>query len=96
MTGGTVAESSKLGHVEELLTFQRLGTAELQHAPANGAGTQVDELRRGEQNHHEKEGNNSAPLRLWVTMAHCMRGTQKSQNYLLEGGRLVVLAPPIR
>lgn len=69
MTGGTVAESCKLGYVEELLTFQSLGAAELQHAMANGAGAQVDELRREEHHHREKEGNDSALLRTWVTMA---------------------------
>lgn len=37
---------------------------------ANGAGAQVDELRREEHHHREKEGNDSALLRPWVTVAH--------------------------
>lgn len=44
VVAGAVAEADHFGHVEEWLTFQSLGTAQLQHAPANGAGAQVDEL----------------------------------------------------
>lgn len=87
MTGGAVAESCDPGHVEEFLTFQSVGTAELQHAPANGAGAQVDELRRGERNHFEKEENYSAPLRSRVTtvpstlmQVSCLRRERGSQS----------------
>lgn len=63
VTGGAVGKSCHPGHVEKLLTFQSPGTAELQHAPANGAGAVVDELRRGEHNHPKEELRASVLLR---------------------------------
>lgn len=43
--GGAVGESCNPGHIEELMTFPSLGTADIQHTLADGAGAMVDELR---------------------------------------------------